>query len=81
VVLDVSSDLIGAPLFMRRPFIGPAVPAGLAFEVADLILLQSWAAVHELRMVIELDRCVADGGYEEMVAPYARDNRLVRWLL
>jgi hypothetical protein len=66
---------------MRRPFIEPAVPAGLAFEVADLILLESWAGFHELRMVIELDRCGADGEYEEVVAIYARNNRLVRWLL
>ena len=40
-----------------------------------------WAAFHELRMVIELDRCGADGEYEEMVVIYARDNRFVRWLL
>ena len=66
-------------LFMRRPFIEPAVPAGLAFEVADLILLQSWAAFHELRMVVELDHGGTDGEYEEMVAIYARDN--LRWLL
>jgi hypothetical protein len=43
----------------------PAVPAGLSFEVADLILLQSWAEFHDLRMVVELDHCGADGEYEE----------------
>ena len=65
---------------MRRVFIEPAIPAGLAFEVADLILLQSWAEFHELRMVVELDHHDAEGEYEEVVAIYAKDNRL-RWLL
>jgi hypothetical protein len=65
---------------MRRPFIEPAIPAGRAFEVADLLLLQSWAEFHELRMVVELDHHDADGEYEEVVAIYAKDSRL-RWLL
>ena len=66
---------------MRRTFTASAVPAGLAFEVADLILLQSWGAFHNLRIEIELDHCDADGEYEEMVAIYARDSHLLRWLL
>ena len=66
---------------MRRQFIEPAVPAGRAFEIADLILLQSWAAFHELRMVVELDHCGAGGEFEEMVAIYAKDSNLLRWLL
>ena len=65
---------------MRRAFIQPAIPAGLAFEVADLILLESWAAVHELRMNVSLDYCDGDGEYEEMVSICARDD-VVRWLL
>ena len=66
---------------MRRPFIEPAIPAGLAFEVADLILLQSWAEFHDLRMAVELDHCGADSEYEEMVAIYGRDSHVLRWLL
>jgi hypothetical protein len=66
---------------MRRTFTEPAVPAGLSFEVADLILLQSWAEFHDLRMVIELDHRGADGEYEEMVAIYEKDNHVLRWLL
>jgi len=65
---------------MRRVFIEPATPARLAFEVADLILLQSWAEFHELRMVVELDHRDTDGEYEEIIAVYAKDSRL-RWLL
>ena len=59
---------------MRRTFTEPAVPAGLSFEVGDLILLRSWAEFHELRMVVELDHRGADGEYEEMVAIYAKDS-------
>jgi len=65
---------------MRRAFIEPVIPAGLAFEVADLILLQSWAEFHELRLVVELDHCGAEGEFEETIAIYAKDSRL-RWLL
>ena len=66
---------------MRRTFTEPAVPAGLSFEVADLILLQSWAEFHDLRMVVELDHRGADGEYEEMVAIYAEGSHVLRWLL
>jgi hypothetical protein len=66
---------------MRRPTTGPAVQAGLAFEVADLILLQGWAEYHDLRLAVELDHCGADGDYEEMVAIYAKDSHQLRWLL
>ena len=65
---------------MRRSFFEPAIPAGLAFKVADLILLQTWADFHGLRMVVELDHHDADGEYEEVIALYAKDSRL-RWLL
>ena len=71
----------GVLLIMRRPFIQSAVPAGLAFEVPDLVLLQSWAAFHDLRVVIELDKFDEDGEYEEMVAIYAGDRGPLRWLL
>jgi hypothetical protein len=66
---------------MRRTFAEPAVPAGLSFEVADLILLESWAAFHGLRMKVELDHNGPDGEYEEMVAIYTSDSHQLRWLL
>jgi hypothetical protein len=68
-------------LFMRMQPTAPAIPAGLAFEVADLILLQSWAEFHDMRMAIELDHCDADGEYEEMVVIYAKESHEVRWLI
>ncbi len=56
-------------------------PAGIAFEIADLMLLQGWAEFHNMHMVVELDHCVEDEEYEEVVAFYAPDSRLRRWIL
>ena len=66
---------------MRRPFIEPAIPAGVAFEIADLILLESWAAAHGLRMNVSLNYCDPDGEYEEMISICARGDHAVRWLI
>ena len=59
----------------------PKPPIGLAFEIADLILLQGWAEFHNVRMVVELDNCVQDDVYEEVVAFYDADCSLRRWNL
>ncbi|HXA21212.1 MAG TPA: hypothetical protein VNW90_02850 [Acetobacteraceae bacterium] len=56
-------------------------PVGLAFEIADLILLQGWAEFHNVRMVVELDNCLQDEVYEEVVAFYDADCSLRRWNL
>lgn len=56
-------------------------PVGLAFEIADLILLQGWAEFHNIRMVVELDNCMQDEVYEEVVAFYDADCSLRRWNL
>jgi hypothetical protein len=65
----------------RQQPMGGTAPVGFAFEIADLALLQGWAASHELRMVVELDHCVADREYEEIVVIYAKDNGFRRWHL
>ena len=39
-------------------------PIGLAFEIADLMLLQGWAKFHDIRMVVELDHWVEGEEYE-----------------
>jgi hypothetical protein len=57
----------------------PKPPIGLAFEIADLLQLRGWADYHHLRMVVELDNCVADEEYEEVVAFYDEDCSLRRW--
>jgi hypothetical protein len=66
---------------MHSPKTGPNTPTGLAFEIADLMLLQGWADFHEIQMVIELDHCVEGEEYEEVVAFYAPDSHLRRWII
>jgi hypothetical protein len=66
---------------MDTPQIRPNVPTGLAFEIADLMLLQGWAGFHDVQMVVELDHCVEGEEYEEVVAFYAKDSQLRRWIL
>jgi hypothetical protein len=56
-------------------------PIGLAFEIADLMLLQGWAKFHDIRMVVELDHWVEGEEYEEVVAFYAKDSSLRRGIL
>jgi hypothetical protein len=59
----------------------PKPPTGLAFEISDLMLLQSWGQLHGFRMVVELDHWVEGEEYEEVVAFYAKDSTLRRWIL
>lgn len=54
-------------------------PTGLAFEVPDLLLMQSWAEFHDLRMAVELDCCTEDEEYEEMIALFSRSRGFRRW--
>ena len=66
---------------MQRPNTTPKAPTGLAFEIADLMLLQGWAEFHEIQMTVELDHSVEGEEYEEVVAFYARDSQLRRWIM
>jgi hypothetical protein len=66
---------------MQSPQITPNVPLGLAFDIADLMLLQGWADCHEMQMVVELDHCVEGEEYEEVIGFYARDSHLRRWII
>jgi hypothetical protein len=43
-------------------------PTGLAFEIADLVLLQAWAERHRVSMQIRLDHAVQGEEYEEVIA-------------
>ena len=58
-----------------------ATLSGIAFETDDLVLLQAWADVHGMRMVIELDHCVDGHEYEEIVIIYAKTGRRRCWNL
>ena len=66
---------------MHRPQLSPNAPTGLAFEIADLMLLQGWADFHYVQMTVELDHCVEGDEYEEVIAFYAKDSQLRRWIL
>jgi hypothetical protein len=66
---------------MQTPKLIPSAPTGLAFEIADLMMLQGWAEFHDVQMVVELDHCVEGEEYEEVIAFYARDSQLRRWIL
>jgi len=46
-------------------------PKGLAFEIADLILMKGWADFRDLRMVVRLDHGADGEDYEEVVAFHA----------
>jgi len=65
---------------LKRSSKRPAL-AGIAFETTDLVLLQAWADLYGMRMVIELDQSVDGREYEEIVAIYSRDSGRRRWSL
>jgi hypothetical protein len=56
-------DIVAAPI---------GVPKGLAFEIADLVLMKGCADFRDLRMVVRLDHGADDEDYEEVVAFHAR---------
>jgi hypothetical protein len=58
-----------------------ALPMGLAFELADLVMVQGWSEFHELRMVVELDYTAEGEEYEEVLALYPRDSSFRRWMV
>ena len=58
-----SSEELEVPMHKLR--ITPNRPIGLAFDIADLMVLESWSETHNIRMVVELDHCVEDEEYEE----------------
>jgi hypothetical protein len=66
---------------METPKTAAKAPTGLAFTIADLVVLHGWAEFHGLRMVIELDHCVEGDEYEEVAALYAEGCALRRWIL
>jgi hypothetical protein len=56
-------------------------PSGLAFELADLVMVQGWAEYHGLRMVVELDHTAEGEEYEEVLALYRRNSSFRRWMM
>jgi len=59
-----------------------APPKGLAFEIADLLLVQAWAERHDLRMLVRLDHGAAVGEeYEEVITFQTQDSPLFRFTI
>lgn len=42
-------------------------PAGLSFDIPDLLMLRAWADYHDLHMGLALDTVIAGAVYEEFV--------------
>jgi hypothetical protein len=60
----------GVPAALSRP------PKGIAFKIADLLLIGSWATFHGLGMSIRLDHGAEGEEYEELIAFRAEINPL-----
>lgn len=57
------------------------LPVGAAFELADLFMVQGWAAHHNLRLVIELDHAAAGTAFEEVLAFYPPNGSFRKWTM
>jgi hypothetical protein len=58
-----------------------ALPMGLSFELADLVMVQGWSEYHDLRMVVELDYSAEGDEYEEVLALYPQASSFRRWMV
>jgi hypothetical protein len=65
------------------PAIGSASrsPTGLSFDVADLLLAQSWARFHDIRMEVRADHGVDDEEFEEVLVLRAESRPSCRFLV
>lgn len=59
----------------------PPPAKGLAFEIADLHLVQSWAELHCCRISVCLDHGTPDEEYEEVIAFHTRKSPLCRFIM
>jgi hypothetical protein len=57
------------------------LPIGVAFELADLFIVQGWATYHNLRLVIELDYAAEGEEYEEVLAFYPPNGSFRKWTM
>lgn len=58
-----------------------SLPLGAAFELADLFMVQGWAAYHNLRLAIELDHAVDGAAFEEVLAFYPPNSSFRKWTM
>jgi hypothetical protein len=62
-------------------FLLPAPAKGLAFAIADLRLIQSWAEFHRCRISVRLDHGTPDEEYEEVIAFHTGKSPLCRFIM
>jgi hypothetical protein len=62
---------------MTQPHGSHALYVGLAFEIADLVLVKSWAGRHQFRVSIRLDH----EEFEEVIAFQTTKSRLYRFVM
>ena len=65
---------------MTKPLLA-ALPTGIAFDLADLVMVQGWSEYHDLRMVVELDYTAEGEEYEEVLALYPQASAFRRWMM
>jgi len=63
------------------PFEVQKDPTGLAFAIADLVLVGCWSALHDFHMVIRLDHGSEDEEYEEVVEFRTHLRPRSRWIM
>jgi hypothetical protein len=62
--------------------IPPRLPKGLAFEIADLVLIKGWADGNNFHMSVRLDHGAAvDEEYEEVIAFQTEISPLYRLIM
>jgi hypothetical protein len=66
---------------MQLPRTTVKIPTGLSFDIPDLLMLQGWANFHDLRLAIDLDICVDDDEYEELIGLYDANRAFRRWMI
>jgi hypothetical protein len=60
----------------------PRLPKGLAFEIADLVLIKGWADCHNFHMSVRLDHGAAvDEEYEEVITFQTEISPLYRLIM
>jgi hypothetical protein len=47
----------------------------MSFEIADLMIVQTWSECHHYRMVVELDNYTDDEEYEEVLVFYPPERK------
>jgi hypothetical protein len=58
------------------------LPKGIAFDIADLVLVQSWSACTGIRMAVRLDHGAEDEEYDEVIELHMASSsasRLIMW--